>query len=359
MKIKLLIPFLLLSLSIDAQMNREFGIEYKQKSGILLAHHEIMKHIPTAISFAGELSLYIHSRGKKSWQKAYNYPNYGLTLFVASLGNDSILGKSIGLYPYIEFPFIRSNHFLFSGRLGAGLGYISKRYDKLINPKNVAMSTSLNALISFGLKATYMFKSNEISVGIDMTHLSNAAFQMPNLGINLPYLSVAYGYTLQHQKLDSVPQKVIVPKKKWLLGATAIVSSKENTPTGGEKYPVFALSLHTRRFFNAKTGLELAVDIVSKQSTKGIYSDIPKTQMDLVQIGLFSGFLLPLDQFHFVVGMGAYVRNKFNPEGLLYHRIGMRYYFKNGLNTQVVLHSHWGRADFAEFGIGYTFNQNK
>lgn len=356
MKRNLLIALLLSSLTSNAQIKYEYGIEYKQKVGILLAHHEIMAHLANSLSYAGELSFYIHSKGSENWQKAYRYPTYGVTLFGASLGNDSILGKSIGVFPFIEFPFIRRQHFLFSGRLGAGLGYISKRYDKDFNPKNVAMSSAINALITFGLKTTYQFKSNELSFGIDMTHLSNAAFKMPNLGINLPYFSLAYGYTLQQQPKDSVGSVPIVLKKKWLIGATLIASAKENSPSGGEKFPVYALSLHTRRFFNYKTGLEVAVDVISKQSIRGVQEDIPKSQLDLIQVGLFAGFLLPLDQFHFVVGMGTYVRDKFNQDGRLYHRIGMRYYFKNGMNTQLVLHSHWGRADFAELGIGYTFN---
>jgi hypothetical protein len=356
MKRNLLIALLLSSLTSNAQIKYEYGIEYKQKVGILLAHHEIMAHLANSLSYAGELSFYIHSKGSENWQKAYRYPTYGVTLFGASLGNDSILGKSLGLFPFIEFPFIRRNHFIFSGRLGAGLGYISKRYDKDFNPKNVAMSSAINALITFGLKATYQIKSNELSFGVDMTHFSNAAFKMPNLGINLPYFSLAYGYTLQQQPKDSVGSVPIVPKKKWLIGATLIASAKENSPSGGEKFPVYALSLHTRRFFNYKTGLEVAVDVISKQSIRGVQEDIPKSQLDLIQVGLFAGFLLPLDQFHLVVGMGAYVRDKFNQDGRLYHRIGMRYYFNNGINTQLVLHSHWGRADFAELGIGYTFN---
>ncbi|MBP6091712.1 MAG: acyloxyacyl hydrolase [Crocinitomicaceae bacterium] len=359
MKRNLFIAILFLSSSVRAQFNYEYGFEYKQKVGILLAHHEIMSHIPNSLSYAGELSFYIHSKGNEKWHKSYAYPSYGVTLFGASLGNDSILGKSLGLFPFIEFPFIRKKHFVFSGRLGAGLGYISKRYDKNLNPKNVAMSSALNALVTFGLKATYLYQASEFSFGVDMTHLSNAAFKMPNLGINLPYLSLSYGYTLQQKSLDTLVKTEIVPKKKWLIGATFIASTKENSPTGGERYPVYALSMHGRRFFNAKTGLELALDVISKQSLKGIMTDVPKTQSDLIQVGLFAGFLLPLDQFHFVLGMGAYVHDKFKPDGLLYHRIGMRYYFKNGLNAQLVLHSHWGRADYAEWGVGYTFNHKK
>ena len=53
--------------------------------------------------------------------------------------------------------------------------------------------------------------------------------------------------------------------------------------------------------------------------------------------------------------MGVYIKDKYQPEDYFYHRVGMRYYFKNGLNAQVVLKSHWARADYVEWGLGYTF----
>ena len=66
-----------------------------------------------------------------------------------------------------------------------------------------------------------------------------------------------------------------------------------------------------------------------------------------------------MDHFHFVLGMGVNVIDKFQPEGRFYHRIGMRYYLNNGISLNAVLRSNWAKADFAEWGIGYTFNYKK
>ena len=54
-----------------------------------------------------------------------------------------------------------------------------------------------------------------------------------------------------------------------------------------------------------------------------------------------------------VIGMGAYVRDKYKPNDKLYHRVGMRYVFDNGINLNLALKSHWARADYVEYGIGY------
>jgi hypothetical protein len=60
-----------------------------------------------------------------------------------------------------------------------------------------------------------------------------------------------------------------------------------------------------------------------------------------------------------VLGMGAYVKDRYQPDGPLYHRIGMRYQFSNGITANLVLKSHWAKADYVEWGIGYTFKHGK
>jgi hypothetical protein len=39
--------------------------------------------------------------------------------------------------------------------------------------------------------------------------------------------------------------------------------------------------------------------------------------------------------------------------------VGMRYRFDNGLLLNLVLKSHWAKADYVEWGVGYTFNYSK
>ena len=150
-----------------------------------------------------------------------------------------------------------------------------------------------------------------------------------------------------------------MPFKKWLFGVTLIGSSKETFPTGGKQYPVFAVSTSFRWFSKPKVGVEVAFDVISKQVIFNYKKEIQKTQWDILQMGLYIGYLVPFDNLHLTIGMGTYVKDKYQPEDFMYHRVGMRYYFKNGINTQIILKSHWARADYVEWGIGYTFNYVK
>src|SRR5574343_39586 len=168
---KLLILFtvsLFTSISFS-QSKREWGFEYRQKIGFLAAHRGVMGHLPQDQAIAGEFSYYIHTKGRKQWHQPCNYPTVGATFFAGSVGNNEILGKFMGLYGFIEFPFINQKQFEFSGKLAAGLGHGSKVFDQETNPKNVAMSTHFNAQICLGLKTTYKFHRNKLTLGLDLT----------------------------------------------------------------------------------------------------------------------------------------------------------------------------------------------
>jgi hypothetical protein len=214
-------------------------------------------------------------------------------------------------------------------------------------------------MICVGVKSIYRFKRNALTLGLDLTHFSNAAFQVPNFGINLPYVSLGYARRLSPEKPIVETHQFDYPLKKWLFGVYGIFSMKQIMPIGGRRYPVYAGGFSARRFFNHKAGIEFDLDIISKQAILGYEPLVPKTQLRMLQLGLYAGYLVPLDHFHFVFGMGAYVRDYYKPEDPVYHRIGMRYQFSNGLIANFTLKTHFARADYMELGLGYTINYQK
>ena len=354
-----LIVFLLCTAVSVAQSTREWGVEARYKLGFLAAHRGVMGHLATEHAMAGELTWFNQTKGSRQWHESAGFPITGVTLFGGTVGNRELLGSYWGAYGFIELPFVRTRGFEFSGKLGSGLGYGTKVFDQELNPKNVAMSSHINALICVGLKSSIRFERNSITLGVDMTHFSNGASKVPNLGVNLPYLSVGYARVVRMKQFDSIPSANVVPLKKWLINLTGIISLKEVFPTEGPKYPVYALNSSMRWFSRPKVGMEYGLDLISKQSIMGYRPEIVKSQWDIFQIGLYGAYLLPLDRFHFALGMGVYVKDKYQPEDFLYHRISMRYYLKNGLNLNVGLKSPWARADYVEWGLGYTLNFRK
>ena len=54
--------------------------------------------------------------------------------------------------------------------------------------------------------------------------------------------------------------------------------------------------------------------------------------------------------------MGTYLKDYYKADEAIYLKIGGRYYFDNGLHGQFALKTHYGKADYIELGIGYSFN---
>ncbi|MBI1835828.1 MAG: acyloxyacyl hydrolase [Flavobacteriia bacterium] len=359
MKTIFLFFYILIFYNALGQNKYTWGIESRTKIGFLAAHHNTMEHLAIKDAFAQETSLFIQPNGSKKWHLDYRKPYIGFTSFLASVGNKNILGNFYGFYQFIEFPFVKRSKYIFSAKLGNGFAYGTKHYDPIIDPKNTAIGSHINALICIGLMNRFDFKKHHFSIGIDITHCSNAASKTPNLGINLPFFSIGYGYTIKQSSAFDTIKEYTSPFQKWNFGVTGICSAKETYPTEGRKYPIYALSLFARKFFKPKVGIEFAFDVFSKQSTLAYKPDISKTQLDILQVGFFTGYLLPLDRVHFVLGMGVYLRDKYQPESFLYHRVGMRYFMKNGVFFNFVLKSHFASADYFESGIGYTFKYGK
>ncbi|MNK02297.1 hypothetical protein D3C87_201180 [compost metagenome] len=337
----------------------DWNLSLRGKSGFLAAHRGTMGHLAKDRLFAGELSFSKRIRSK-DWSEEYRNPYAGVTLYGSNLGNKEILGYGVGMYGFIEFPWTRSEKHVFTSKLGAGVGIVTKVYDVAKNPKNVPMSTYLNAVICLGIQGRWYIKPEHALVySLDMTHFSNGSSKVPNLGVNMPFIGLGYEYTFKKKEAPGVKIKTFerVPFfNSWNASIVGIISDKEIFPTGGKRYPVFALSGMLYKQFKPKVGMEIALDVISKQSILRYRDYIAKSQWDILQVGAFVGYNIPLDKFRFVIGMGGYVKDRYNPDALFYHRVGMRYQCQNGLLFNLILKSHWAKADYIEYGIGYTFN---
>ena len=334
------------------------GIEFRFKTGFLAAHREVLSHLPSHPALCTEISYFKHLKSSNSWAEEFNFPTVGAVLFHGSVGNDDLLGKYTSIYGFADIPILHKSLYELSWRFGSGLGYTNRIYDPLLNPKNMAISTRINAIIIMGIKSTIRFKKSNISFGVDLTHFSNSAFNIPNYGINIPYFSVSYARTISQDSSLRLKSR-ITEFNKFYFGTCGIFSLKEISPHGNRKYPIYAFTGFSRYFFSQKAGLELGVDLISNQSIFDFESQVNKTQLSILQLGLYTGYLVPLNHFHFFFGMGVHMRDRYRPNGLFYNRIGFRYQLTSGLYGNITLKSHRAKADYMEIGLGYVFNFKK
>lgn len=331
--------------------NIEFQTRYK--NGFMIAHRPIMSHLPKEHLTSFEFSILCKTNGSKDWHKALNYPTVGVSSLFTTGGNKEIVGNFCGTEAFLQFNPLNKEKSKIFIKIASGLGYAFKVFNQETNPKNVVISSHWNALINFAAFYQYNFKQNNINIGLDMTHFSNGASKLPNLGINLCYFTLAYGRKIQEvPRIEKELQKV---NSDWKYSAIAIMSQRGGAAGSNAKYGVYALSLTGQKAFSYGLGYETGIDLMYKTSLERYKPVIPKTAESIMQIGFYNGYFLSLKRMQIHLGMGVYLRDEYFADDRMYHRMGFIYTFDNGLLMNLTLKSHWAKADYVEYGIGYRF----
>jgi hypothetical protein len=347
------IYFLFCFLCWGVKIAAQPGFEYRQKLGFLLAHRGLMAHLPQAPAVAGEFSYIYRTAAAKQWHQAYRQPLVGGTLFFGSVGNNEILGRFLGLYGFVELPIVKLKRYRLDFKFATGLGYTNKPFDPVLNPENIAIGSSVNALMCFALKQSWRWNNTALTLGIDMTHFSNASYQMPNLGINVPFLSLGVQRFFKERSTEKLPTELERPE--FTFGLTAIASAKEMRPLGVGRYPVYAGNFFARKYLSPKGGVEAALDVIYKVGLLSHPSYPQAAALDPLQLGLFLGYIQSFDRLHFIYGAGVYLRDVLQPDESIYIRLGTRYALTKHLEALMTLKTHYAKADYMELGLAYHF----
>lgn len=330
----------------------QWGMDLTYKNGFLAAHRSSMAHIPKEMVSALEASWWVDLKEGEGFRTEYDIPRIGFTALVTQTGNTPLLGHGLGLMANSELPFKRTEKAFFTSRVGFGAGFVSKVFDQELNPKNFAVSTKVNLLICLGLKAGIFINDSRLALGADVTHFSNAAWKTPNLGLNYLFLSVGYSRNIGTLKKLRYSQKISQPTG-WTSRAYFIGSGKEIFPTGGRRYPIWGIYGNIKKTISSKVGMEAGLDLIYRSSTKAYLPEFSKREIDLIQLGVYTGYAFTFDRFSTTLGMGCYLRDFYQPDGPFYHRIGLRYQCTERLDVALVLKSVWGKADYMEYCVGY------
>src|ERR1043165_4019742 len=132
------IMMVLLAVSLHASerdsTRRNFILSAQGHFGYAISHHDYMRHLIKEHIAGGELNYIFRTAGKKCWHPLYKYPEFGVCGVFMYLGNPSQLGNLAAVYPYTNLRLNKENRkFNLALRLGFGLAYLSKPFDRLTN----------------------------------------------------------------------------------------------------------------------------------------------------------------------------------------------------------------------------------
>lgn len=342
------------SFQVSAQIAESFtGLQGNVKYGFLLPHRSTMEHLAQGHSAAVELGVTYQMDGSRKWHRDFNCPSVSFLLSFMDFGNREVLGYGVGTQIRTYLPYFKKNRWSIGSVLGAGLGYSSKKFSQQENVKNNAIGSHLNALVTFGFQAEKQFSKSSLGLEVNMTHFSNGAFKLPNLGLNLPFLGLQYTYYLQDIKYnDDQLVEFESLDKGFDFFTQLILSTKQIYPTGGSNYGVISLTSFTQYTGGGNSKVEAGVDLIYNQS---IIREIPGEygREKNFQAGIYLAYLLDVNNVDLLVGMGRYIYNPLAPIGNWYHKLGARIHLTEKLSANVVIKAHWAKADYFEYGIVY------
>lgn len=334
----------------------------------------IFKHSPK-IAFAIPAHTYgvgIHfqyqTNGKREWHQHHRYPLLGFSMQYFNFGNEDALGQAISFYPNITLKILERSRWMAHFRMGSGVAWLSRPYDRLENPENTAIGSHLNNTTCFRLAVGWRLAPQwTIFAGGSFTHFSNGAAQMPNLGINVPAWSGSVRYMPQpvekaaFARWDAGKR----PSGRWGGQGYYAMAYKETSFPGGAKWPVYASSAaglyRINKVQNLLFGVEYeyhkSIYLFSRHTFASASEEEARRHATRWMIFLANEWLY--GNIGLLIQAGFYVSKD---SALLpfpvYNRLGLRYYLPpvGRPATQfffgIYLKSHLITADYISIGVG-------
>ncbi len=331
--------------------------------GNILKHNENVGHFlvdhPTGVLLSWNKKTF----GEKQWQERFNYPDYGFS-FAYQDNKNEVLGDVYSFYGHYNFYFFnRTNKNQFVLRPSFGVGYNTKPYDKVTNPKNVAFGTKLNASVSFRLyyQRENILKNVGVNAGLTFMHTSNASFKSPNTGLNIWAATIGLNYNLNANNaiieyISNSDKEEIIDKKinynfEFKFGAN------ESDFIGSGIKPFFVIAAYVDKRLNQKSALQFGSELFVNYSLKDFIdikaiTDATFEKGDFKRVGVFVGHELFINKLSIIGQLGYYVYYPIVFEGRIYERVGFKYYFKDKLFGSFTLKAHAAKAETFSLGIG-------
>lgn len=352
----------LLNISLFGQQGdkNDFYIRGAFNYGFIMQQHNSIGDLVNGYIGGFELNYVKPSTGNKLWHYENNFPERGIGFSYFNLNNPKQLGNLYATYVFYDIPLNKKNKpFRLYMRLCDGLSYVPIHFDPITNHKNEVISSPINQYINF--KWYYRWDITQWlrwEVGLSFAHSSNGRFEVPNLGINLVTLNTGLIYKFHAKEktpVTLVDSSAKAKSKNELFFWLAYGENQFGEP-GGKRYLAQSYSVayyrNKRNTHKFGVGLDVYYNAanLAQMQDDGVYI---ASRWENIQVGPKLAYAYNIGRLSFPIEMGYYVYTKYKADGMFFHRIGFRYYFKNNLIAIFTLKTNWGVANYIEFGVGY------
>jgi hypothetical protein len=337
-----------------------FSIDANYFYGTILEHNPDISHLITDHPTGYILSYNKKTFGLKDWESSYNYPDWGFSFIHQDMKNEH-LGENYSLYAHFNFYFLKRNLMF---RIGQGIAYTTKPYDKVKNFTNNAYGSDLlsTTFVMLNYKKENVYKGFGFQAGISIIHYSNANVKAPNTSTNTFAFNIGANYVLdaenQPDYIASTPDNKFTQKLKYNLVFRTGINESDVINTG--QFPFYIVSAYADKRLNKKSAVQFGTDVFFSKFLKELiyYYSVAFPEYDVTgdedwkRIGVFVGHELFINKMSLTTQLGYYVYYPYDFEGKVYNRVGLKRYFGDTLFGEITLKSHGAKAEAVEFGIG-------
>lgn len=357
--------------SLNSFAQKSHFLESKVYSGIVAPHHIQMESLAKGPTSGTEINYLFNFDKNSFYDKLYNSPYTGFGVSYEYLGNPEQLGLSFAAYTFMELKLFKIKNLNFNTRVTGGLTYITKKFDFIANPENIAIGTNVCFYFNLNFGVHYPIKNTPISLRANagMIHFSNGSVKKPNRGLNQIQYTLSAAYNLVDNRTyneDYILDKTVEKPHEFTFMAT-ITSSDEykigdigrgggylcSTGALGYSYaysPLGKVGLSADIFYNENlywywdTNWDTLVMVLTQ----------PK---EIIRSGISVGHELVYKKLSLVAYAGLYFYNKVKPHDFLYTRFGLRYYVFKNVFVNATVKAFGFKAHYIETGIGFSFRK--
>lgn len=345
------------------------AIEGNILTGGLLKHSEKIQTSMPALSMAAEVNFAKHLYGQKAWHQGRGYPWIGLGVMVLDYGKPDVFGHAVGIYPNIQIDLVKRQAWEWTFRAGFGLCYVTRPFERFPdpNPENTAIGGHWNNISPFSTHLRYQIHERwDIQAGFSFVHVSNAAFQQPNLGLNMWGAQLGARYYPVGKSTEVVTREFIPATNRWLLQARAGIAFTDSWPGYGPRYPTYIGSVYGSKRYWGKNKILAGLDVHYHTSMYVFLKSIEEEKKNIpwasTQLALFAGHEFLYGPVGLLFQGGVYLHRTHDQPEFLYQKLGCNFYLlqrEKGPLKEVylstLLKTHFFVAELFEMGIGVGF----
>lgn len=340
-----------------------FSVE--PRCGFVMPHHDHIAYFLNENISGFQANIAISANGTKDWHRRYNYPLMGVGFYRSGLGNDEIFGKLNGYYAFVDYKiFPVTSRWNIGNRISFGLSYNSKCFDAQTNPRNFVVGTHFNAFFQYDLALHYSITpQTSVKLSGGLTHSSNGNLREPNSGFNIFTASVGLQYYLRNFTSFKVEKPTIFAdstKNALLIGG--FLGTKTYSVEDNNLYMAYGVMFEYehRIGHSGLVGVELTAyrdELMKKEFYVEKGSDATFKNFYYYRFTVNPTYLVQMGRIYIAIQPGIYLNFNLLPQGVLSHKLGLRYQLNNNMLASIAVKTHYfANSDFIEFSFRYKFD---